>query len=110
MKRTVQQKFGKKILLSLVAVVGLTIFNAGAQGVTGYLGATLGPQYTSIHSNAENFTGGVGYNAALSAELRFSQQFGVEGQFGLSTLNASTKYKDSMTYNSFVMRYDNNYT
>jgi hypothetical protein len=110
MKRTVQQKLGKKIILSLVAIVGLATINASAQSPTIYLGATLGPQYTNINSNSETFTGGVGYNASIRAEARFSQPFGLELQAGISNLSASTKYKDSIAYNDYVQRFNNNYT
>jgi len=110
MKRTVQLKFGKKLLLSLVAIAGLATINANAQSPTLFLGANVGAQYTNINSNDENFSGGVGYNGALSIEGRFNQKFGIELQGGLSTLSASTKYKDSINYYSYVMRYNNNYT
>jgi hypothetical protein len=108
MKRTVQQKFGKKVLLSAIVVAGLFSFNANAQ--TGYIGATAGAQYTTITSSAQNYSGGIGYNAAASFELRPSQKFGIELQAGYSTLTASTKYKDSIQYYTYVERFDNNYT
>jgi len=110
MKRTVQQKFGKKLFLSIVAIAGLASFSAKAQSPTIYLGVTAGPQYTTIMSNDENFSGGVGYNGAITVEGRFSQKFGIELQGGLSALNATTKYKDSIIYYDYVQRFNNNYT
>jgi hypothetical protein len=108
MKRTIQQKFGKKVLLSGIVVAGLSVLSLSAQ--TGYLGVTGGVQYTTISSSAETFNGGIGYNFGITAENRFSQKFGLELRAGLSALNASTNYKDSIQYYDYVERYTNNYT
>jgi hypothetical protein len=108
MKRTVQQKFGKRVFLSVMVVAGLISLNAKAQ--TWYGGVTAGAQYTTISSNFQNWNGGIGYNAKISAELRPSQHFGIEIQFGIGTLSASTSYHDSIKYYDYVERFQNNYT
>src|SRR2546423_12357326 len=94
MKRLISLKLNIKNLAILAVMLGFSFTETKAQ-VTGYLGATLGAQYTTIASNMQQFTGGVGFNAALSFEMRFSRNFGIELQSGISTLTASTSYKDS---------------
>jgi len=100
MKRKVIQNFGKKLLLSLVAVSFLAISPSRAQSSEVNLGINLGANYGNLSSNVGSWSGTVGFQGGASLEWRYNNNWGfsLEGQD--ITLTTNSNYSDSILYYS----------
>ena len=108
MKRKVIQNFGKKLLLSLVAVSFLAISQANAQSSQINLGVTLGANYGNLSSNVGSWSGTVGYQAAGSLEWRYNNNWGFALEAQDITLTTNSNYTDSILYYSKTARINYN--
>lgn len=108
MKRTVEQKFGRKILLSIFAVMGFAVQYASAQTSSVNLGVTVGPNYGGISSDIGSYTGSVGFQAAGNVEWRIANRFGLCAEAQMISVTTNSAYNDSIQYYNKIERINYN--
>ncbi len=107
MKSKVIQNFGKKLLLSLLAISFLAIQKSGAQSSINF-GATLGANYGNLSSNVGSWSGTVGFQAAGNLEWRYQNQWGIALEAQTISLTTNSSYNDSILYYNKTLRINYN--
>ena len=108
MKRTEDKKFGRKILLSIVGVMGFAIQYSAAQTSSVNLGITVGPSYGSISSDIGSYTGSIGYQAAGNIEWRIANHIGLSAEAQMISVTTNSAYNDSIQYYNKILRINYN--
>lgn len=97
MKGTVTSTMRKKILLTVLVLLGWGVHNAEAQKFSYHLGLTGGPNYTTFSSDLGEYKGKIGFHGGIVQEFRFAdQKFGIVLEGLYNTVSADRKYNDSI--------------
>jgi hypothetical protein len=92
--------------MMMAALMTLGVQTAKAQSPTFHLGGMLVPQFTNFTSNIGTYSGAIGFQGGLAAELRFTPNFSAEMDLLYSMHNVNRAYIDSVIATGYYSLYN----